>query len=75
MERYQGVTPGGANVDMVALWVPVPATTLGLLGVMPAAELHRQMSPGNFLAVLGVWSLMVLGRRRGLEIHHQQPPP
>ena len=61
MERYQGITPEGAGVDMVALWVPVPATALGLLGVMPVAELYRQMSPGNFLAVLGVWSLMVLG--------------
>ncbi len=28
---------------------------------MPVTELYRQMSPGNFLAVLGVWSLMVLG--------------
>ncbi len=51
-----------AAVMLGALLVfPIASNFLGRLGVMPAAELYRQMSPGNFLAVLGVWSLLVLG--------------
>jgi len=60
LERYQGLTAKGTQVDMVAFWAPVGGTPLGLLGVMSATDLQGFQSPSRLLATLTTLAMLIL---------------
>ena len=59
-QRFNTVQPGGSQVEVLSVKVPIQGTPLILLGAIPTNKLFGYMAPWHLLAALGSLSILSL---------------